>query len=142
MTSVIAFEPRRFERAAPYYLAGRPAYAARLVRRISNLLGFDKTHKLLDLGTGPGLLAVAFAPYVADVTAIDPEPEMLRLASERAAKAGVRLTLLEGSSPGRIGARADELAVELRAVLAKYAVDGAIQEVVESEALLAFRTPR
>jgi len=88
------------------------------------------------------LLAVAFAPYVADVTAIDPEPEMLRLASERAAKAEVRLTLLEGSSPGRIGARADELAVELRAVLAKYAVDGAIQEVFESEALLAFRTPR
>jgi ubiquinone/menaquinone biosynthesis C-methylase UbiE len=43
-------------------------------------------------------LAIAFASYVGEVTAIDPEPEMLRIAAEQAAKAGVRLNVLEGNS--------------------------------------------
>lgn len=32
---------------------------------------------MLDLGTGTGQLAVPLAPYVAEVVAVDPEPEML-----------------------------------------------------------------
>jgi SAM-dependent methyltransferase len=78
-----------------------------LIRRVANLLELCGTQKLLDLGTGPGQLALAFAPYVGEVTAIDPEPEMLRVAAEQAAKTGVRLNLLEGSSytlDGSLGA--------------------------------------
>jgi ubiquinone/menaquinone biosynthesis C-methylase UbiE len=263
VSSVIAFEPHRFQSAARYYVEGRPAYAAQLIGRLSGLLGFSGTQRLLDLGTGPGQLAIAFAPYVGEVIAIDPEPEMLRIAGEQAAKAGARITLLEGSSytlddslgsldfvtigrafhwmdrprtlaildgliksggsvalfstrhpnvpqnawlkdfdsllqryaepdpahkirrspqwspneavlidspfpklerlsvierrrtpleqfvvralsrsstsPGRIGARAEELTQSLRSVLSQHAVDGAVQEVVETEALLASR---
>ncbi len=98
MSTVIPFEPHRFESAAQYYLQGRPAYADRLIRRVAGLLGLDGAQKVLDLGTGPGQLAIAFAPYVGEVTAIDPEPEMLRIAGEQSAKAGVRLNLREGSS--------------------------------------------
>jgi SAM-dependent methyltransferase len=98
MSMVITFEPRRFESAAQYYLEGRPGYADRLIRRIAELFGFNGDQKLLDLGTGPGQLAIAFAPYVGEVTAIDPEPEMLRIAAEQALKADVRLNLLEGNS--------------------------------------------
>jgi ubiquinone/menaquinone biosynthesis C-methylase UbiE len=69
-----------------------------LIRRVSDRLGFDGSQTLLDLGTGPGQLALAFAPFVGAVTAIDPEPEMLRIAGEQARQAGARITLLEGSS--------------------------------------------
>lgn len=43
--------------------------------------------RMLDVGSGPGPLALAFAPYVAGVVALDPAPEMLhaaRLAARRA----------------------------------------------------------
>jgi ubiquinone/menaquinone biosynthesis C-methylase UbiE len=47
---------------------------------------------LLDIGSGPGPVAVAFAPYVARAVAFDAAPEMLhaaRLAARRAAVANV-----------------------------------------------------
>ena len=98
MPIVIPFEKGRFESAAEYYLEGRPRYADRLIRQVADLLGLRGTQKLLDLGTGPGQLAIAFAPYAGEVTAIDPEPAMLRIAAEQAAKSGVRLKVLEGNS--------------------------------------------
>jgi ubiquinone/menaquinone biosynthesis C-methylase UbiE len=42
--------------------------------------GIDATHRILDLGCGPGQLALAFAPLAGEVLGIDPEPEMLRIA--------------------------------------------------------------
>jgi SAM-dependent methyltransferase len=39
---------------------------------------------VLDLGCGPGLLALAFAPFAAEVVAMDPEPEMLAKVAEQA----------------------------------------------------------
>jgi 2-polyprenyl-3-methyl-5-hydroxy-6-metoxy-1,4-benzoquinol methylase len=98
LPATIKFEPRRFESAAQYYLEGRPGYAGRLIDRVSSRLGFDGTQTLLDLGTGPGMLAIAFAPHVGAVTAVDPEPGMLQIAAAEAARAGVQLMLLEGSS--------------------------------------------
>jgi hypothetical protein len=46
---------------------------------------------------------------------------------------------LATTSPGRISTSADAVSRTLRDALSKYAVDGTIQEVVESEVLLAFR---
>ena len=51
-----------------------------------------------------------------------------------------RILSLSSTSPGRIGTSADALAEAVRAGLSKHAIDGKIQEVVESEALLAFRS--
>ncbi len=76
-----AFGSRRFQSAARHYLAGRPAYSPALVRRVAELCGLRETHRLLDLGCGPGQLALAFAFFAGPVLAIDPEPEMLRIAA-------------------------------------------------------------
>ncbi|MGO9066192.1 MAG: class I SAM-dependent methyltransferase [Myxococcaceae bacterium] len=72
--------------------------------------GFTRTLRLLDLGTGPGVVAIAFAPYVGSVLAVDPEPEMLRVAREAVRAASVAVAVCEGSSetlgPGWGGFRA------------------------------------
>jgi trans-aconitate methyltransferase len=74
---VIPFEPRRFQHAAAEYLAARPAYSPRLFERLALLCTLDRTHRVLDLGCGPGQIAIALAPFVGHVTGIDPEPAML-----------------------------------------------------------------
>ena len=90
------FEDRRFRTAAAHYLAGRPAYAPRLIRRVVELTGVRPDQRVLDLGCGPGMLTLAFALYAHEVLGVDPEPEMLRAASARAAPANVRF--MAGSS--------------------------------------------
>ena len=86
MTQTIPFEPHRFQSAAPHYLAGRPPYASALFSRIAQLCDLRPTDRVMDLGCGPGPIARGLAPFVADVVALDPEPEMLRAAA--AASAG------------------------------------------------------
>jgi SAM-dependent methyltransferase len=53
---------------------------------------------VLDLGCGPGVVALALAPFAGEVVGVDPEPEMLRMAAQNAAAAGVKLRLVQGSS--------------------------------------------
>ena len=98
MLTTIPFEPHRFQSAAAHYLAGRPAYASRLIERVAERCGLRNTDRVLDLGCGPGQLAVAFAPLVGAVVAMDPEPEMLAIAGQAAAAAGVEIAFVNGSS--------------------------------------------
>ena len=91
-------EPTRFRDAARHYLRGRPAYAAALIRRVAQLCRLSRADRVLDLGCGPGPLALAFAPLVGQVVGIDPEPEMLRIAREEAARAGLAVEFRAGSS--------------------------------------------
>jgi 2-polyprenyl-3-methyl-5-hydroxy-6-metoxy-1,4-benzoquinol methylase len=83
MAVSVEFQPHRFRTAAKHYLAGRPGYAPRLIERVAWLVGLGPQHRVLDLGCGPGILAAAFAPGVHEVLAVDPEPEMLRIAGAR-----------------------------------------------------------
>jgi ubiquinone/menaquinone biosynthesis C-methylase UbiE len=94
----IPFEPRRFRTTVPYYSAHRTPYPQRLIELIAAAVCLTPPHRVLDLGCGPGMLAIAFAPRTAETVAMDPEPEMLIAASKGAAEAGVSLTLAEGSS--------------------------------------------
>ena len=91
------FQPRRFRSAAQHYLSGRPAYAHRLIRRVARLTGLTPDDRVLDLGCGPGMLAGAFAPLVGEVIAMDPEPEMLRIAEAEFGAAG-SISFVRGSS--------------------------------------------
>jgi len=93
---VIPFEPRRFRTTVPYYAAYRAPYPARLIELVAAAVCLAPPHRVLDLGCGPGMLAIAFAPRAAQTVAMDPEPEMLMAASRAAA--AVPLTLVEGSS--------------------------------------------
>jgi SAM-dependent methyltransferase len=95
---VCALETRRFRTAATHYTAGRPAYPSALIQGVADFCGFTRAHRVLDLGTGPGVVAIAIAPHVGSVLAVDPEPEMLRVAREAVRAAGVTVEVREGSS--------------------------------------------
>jgi SAM-dependent methyltransferase len=91
-------QPGRFHRAAHHYLHGRPPYAKGLIGRVAQLCQLGPVSRLLDLGCGPGALALEFAPLVGQVVGIDPEPEMLHIARQEAARAGPRIDFRLGSS--------------------------------------------
>jgi trans-aconitate methyltransferase len=81
MSSPIAFIPDRFKSNAAHYLGGRQAYSPRLIRRVAESCRLDGTQRLLDLGCGPGQLSLAFSSWIDAGMALDPEPEMLRIAA-------------------------------------------------------------
>lgn len=80
MTTPVPFMPDRFKSNATHYLAGRAAYSPRLIRRVAQICHLDGTQRLLDLGCGPGQLSLAFSTWIDKGVALDPEPEMLRIA--------------------------------------------------------------
>lgn len=95
---VRAYEPRRFQSAVPFYERYRLGYPERLIQRVIALAGLKPGDSVLDLGTGPGFLAVPFARAGLAVTAADPEPAMLEAAAVAGEAAGVQLTLWQGGS--------------------------------------------
>jgi ubiquinone/menaquinone biosynthesis C-methylase UbiE len=98
MNQVRVYEPRRFKSAVPFYERYRLGYPDRLIRRVVALADLRPGDPVLDLGTGPGLLAVPFARAGMAVTAADPEPTMLEAAAAAAQAAGVEVTLWQGGS--------------------------------------------
>ena len=51
--------------------------------------------RLIDIGCGPGSLAIGFAPYVKSCVGVDVETEMLEAARVEAARAGVHVDLIQ-----------------------------------------------
>lgn len=98
MNQVHAYDPRRFQSAVPFYERYRLAYPGRLIERVIALAGLVPGDAVLDLGSGPGLLAVPFARAGMAVTAADPEPAMLESADAAARAAGMPLSLWQGGS--------------------------------------------
>lgn len=94
----VPFQPRRFRTSAEYYRRGRLSYPEELIERVVSLTGLGRNDSVLDLGCGPGFLAVAFARYVGTVIGIDPEPAMLEAAEEYAREKGVEVKFQPGSS--------------------------------------------
>jgi SAM-dependent methyltransferase len=96
----------RFATTAALYEQFRPPYPPEYFRIVAQKAGLSKQHALIDLGTGPGLLALGFAPYVGRIVGVDPEPAMLEAARSAAGRAGQNLTLIEGTAetlPSDIG---------------------------------------
>jgi trans-aconitate methyltransferase len=93
---------RPYVTAAAHYLRGRPPYSAQLLDVMRAELGLDGTGTLIDVGCGPGVLAVQLAPLFDTVIGIDPEPAMLAEASRHAAAHHVNVVWIE--------ARAEDLA--------------------------------
>jgi ubiquinone/menaquinone biosynthesis C-methylase UbiE len=94
----IAYDAHRFRTAAQHYVRGRLDYPPELIERVVSLAGLRSDHRVLDLGCGPGFLAVAFAPHVREVVGIDPEPAMLEQGVSYAAERGVQVKFQQGSS--------------------------------------------
>jgi SAM-dependent methyltransferase len=89
---------RRFQSTADYYVRYRPRYPQPFLDTVADAVGLDGGGRLLDLGCGPGFVAIGFASRFEEVVGMDPEPEMLAAASEAARAAGVRVTLVPGGS--------------------------------------------
>lgn len=90
--------PKRFVNPARYYTTGRPVYPRLLAPRVAALVGVTSDDAVLDLGTGPGFLALDFAPLAGSVTGIDPSEEMLAEARRNAERAGLSVQFQKGSS--------------------------------------------
>jgi SAM-dependent methyltransferase len=86
----------RFASTVELYEHFRPPYPAEFFGAVAAKLNLSRQHALIDLGTGPGLLALGFAPYVGRVTGVDPEPAMLAAARAAAQRSGQAITLIEG----------------------------------------------
>src|SRR3954451_8866418 len=88
----------RFATTVALYEQLRPPYPPSFFREVAQRLGLDKQSALIDLGTGPGLLALGFAPYVGRIVGVDPEPAMLAAAKQAAERAGQPFTLIAGKA--------------------------------------------
>jgi SAM-dependent methyltransferase len=85
----------RFATTVPYYARYREPYPPVFFAAVAERLGFRGDEQLLDIGCGPGLLALGFAPFVGGCTGVDPEPAMIAAARAAAGEAGFDLELIE-----------------------------------------------
>jgi len=95
----------RFETAARTYAARREPYPPAFFAAVAEALRLNGHEALIDLGTGPGLLALGFAPYVGRILGIDPEPAMVIEARRAAAAAQIAFPVICG--------RAEDVAAQL-----------------------------
>src|ERR1700733_3465351 len=86
----------RFASTVEFYARYREPYPPSFFEKVARQLASRGDESLLDIGCGPGLLAIGFAPFVGSCTGLDPEPGMITAAKEAAAEARVALSLIEG----------------------------------------------
>ncbi|HWJ75001.1 MAG TPA: class I SAM-dependent methyltransferase [Kaistia sp.] len=86
----------RFATTAETYRRFREPYPAGFFALIADGLALDGHQALIDLGTGPGVLALGLRPYVGSILGVDPEANMLAAARSDAAAAGIELPLIAG----------------------------------------------
>ena len=86
----------RFASTVEFYARYREPYPRRFFQKVAEQITFHGDETLLDIGCGPGLLAIGFAPFVGSCTGLDPEPGMITAAKAAAAEAGVALSLIHG----------------------------------------------
>lgn len=66
-----------FRGTAPYYRRGRQPYAPGMTDALADHLDLDGRGRLLDVGCGPGTVALLFARLFESVVGLDPDPDML-----------------------------------------------------------------
>jgi SAM-dependent methyltransferase len=83
------WDPTLFEGTATHYRRGRLPYAPALPAAVRDALALDSRGRLLDVGCGPGTVALALAPLFEAVVGLDPDQAMLDEAATHAAAGGV-----------------------------------------------------
>lgn len=111
-TTAETFDARRF---------GGPIgeiVAATQARVLLDMVGEVRGHTVLDVGTGTGRAALLLAAAGARVTGVDASDEMLAIARQRAATAGVELPFIVGDGHGLdFDDRGFETVVSLRVLM-------------------------
>ena len=75
---------RPYAGAGWYYAEYRQRVSTEFITLLAERLGWTSTDRILDLGAGPGQLSFLVAPLVAEVVAVEPEPDMLMEGERRA----------------------------------------------------------
>jgi len=88
-TGPSSYDPTLYKGSAPFYLRGRPPYSLALRETVAVECGLDGTGRLLDVGCGPGVLAVELAPLFQEAVGLDPDTDMLAEAARHAGRAQV-----------------------------------------------------
>lgn len=83
-----AADPSRPFAATAAYYHFRAPYAPAAIGFLAETFALDAATRVLDLGCGPGTLAVPLAAVAGEVIAVDPEPRMLDAARAAARAAG------------------------------------------------------
>ncbi len=78
-----------FAGTAGYYQRGRLPYAPGLADELADALKLDGRGRLLDVGCGPGTVALGLAHLFGEIVGVDPDGEMIAEARHAAAAAGV-----------------------------------------------------
>jgi ubiquinone/menaquinone biosynthesis C-methylase UbiE len=88
-----------FTDTASYYARYRPAYPDDVISLLRDKFRLTGDSRILDLGCGPGQIALKLAPYVSQAIALDPQEEMLKEGKRAAVSAGIsNITWLKGES--------------------------------------------
>ncbi|NSL73008.1 class I SAM-dependent methyltransferase [Hyphomicrobium sulfonivorans] len=98
MTRIAPYDPERFTSAITHYIAGRPQYSPRLLAKLAAEAHLGPQSRVLDLGCGPGTLAIPFRRYCGTLIAMDIDPAMIAAARRAAHDSGVTIDLRVGSS--------------------------------------------
>jgi SAM-dependent methyltransferase len=86
----------RFASTVEFYARYREPYPPAFFKKVAEQINLRGDESLLDVGCGPGMLAIGFAPLVGVCTGLDPEPAMIAAAECAAHEAGVSLSLIDG----------------------------------------------
>jgi len=89
VTPMSEWSERPFRGAAPFYVQGRHPYAPGLADALAGALGLDGRGRLLDVGCGPGVVALRLAHLFEEVVGVDIDPDMLAEAARRAKEQGI-----------------------------------------------------
>jgi SAM-dependent methyltransferase len=84
----------RFASTVEFYARYREPYPPEFFQKVAEQISLRGDETLLDVGCGPGMLAIGFAPLVGSCIGLDPEPLMIAAARSAAAEAGVALSLI------------------------------------------------
>lgn len=101
------WDPSLYRGSARYYLEGRLPYAPGLADALARELGLDGRGRLVDVGCGPGIVALELARLFEMVVGIDADPDMIAEAAREARRRGVEngewLTMRAEELPGELG---------------------------------------
>ncbi|MFF3402349.1 class I SAM-dependent methyltransferase [Streptomyces sp. NPDC002659] len=78
-----------FSGTAAYYQRGRLPYAPGLADVLAEVLKLDGQGRLIDVGCGPGTLALSLAHLFGEIVGVDPDREMIAEAKREAVERGV-----------------------------------------------------